>query len=97
MLDYEVEYIIDNEIKIDIITLEDFYSDCISDFISDKIREMEGNNDFEILNYREIRDSNINIEDICNENCEYNNYGSRKGYNRCDYEKDILFNKINTN
>lgn len=37
MFDYEVEYIIDNEIKIDIITLEDFYSDCISDFIFDKI------------------------------------------------------------
>lgn len=54
MFDYEVEYIIDNEIKIDIITLEDFYSDCISDFISDKIKQIEGNNDFEILNYREI-------------------------------------------
>lgn len=54
MFNSEVEYIIDNEIKIDIITLEDFYSDCISDFIFDKIRETERNNDFEILNYREI-------------------------------------------
>lgn len=95
MFDYEVEYIIDNEIKIDIITLEDFYSDCISDFIFDKIEQIEWNNDFEILNYREIRDSNINVEDICNENCEYSNYGNWKGYNRCNYEKDILFNEIN--
>lgn len=35
-------------------TLEDFYSDFISNFISDKIREVEGSKNFEILNYREI-------------------------------------------
>lgn len=95
MFDYEVEYIIDNEIKTDIITLEDFYSGFISDFIFDKIKELEDDDNFEILNYREIRDSNINVEDICNENCEYDNYGSRKGYDRYNYEKDILFNETN--
>lgn len=54
MFNYEVEYIINNEIKIDIITLEDFYSDCISDFIADKIEQVEGSKNFEILKYREI-------------------------------------------
>lgn len=39
MFQYEVEYIIDDEIKIDIITLEDFYSDFTLDFISDKIKQ----------------------------------------------------------
>ena len=54
MVDYEVEYLIDGDIKIDIITLRDFYSDCISDFIADKIKQIEGSRNFEILKYREI-------------------------------------------
>ena len=54
MFNYEVEYIIDNEIKTDIVTLEDFYSDFISDFISDKIEQIEGSENFKISNYREI-------------------------------------------
>lgn len=54
MFQYEVEYIIDDEIKIDIITLEDFYSDFTLDFISDKIKQIEGSKNFEILKYREI-------------------------------------------
>lgn len=54
MFNYEVEYIVNNEIKIDIITLEHFYSDCISDFIADKIKQIEDDDNFEIQKYREI-------------------------------------------
>ena len=54
MFDYEVEYITNDEIKIDIITLEDFYFDFTLDFISDKIEQIEGSKNFEILKYREI-------------------------------------------
>lgn len=54
MFNYEVEYIIDNELKTDIVTLENFYSDFISDFIFDKIEQVEGSKNFEILNYREF-------------------------------------------
>lgn len=54
MFQYEVEYIIDDEIKTDMITLENFYSDFILDFISDKIEQIEGSKNFEILKYREI-------------------------------------------
>lgn len=58
MFSYEVEYIIDNIIKTDIITLDGFYSDFISDFIYDKIEQVEDSGNFEILNYREIERNN---------------------------------------
>lgn len=54
MFQYEVEYIIDDEIKTDIITLGDFYSDFISDFIADKIKQIEDDDNFEIQKYKEI-------------------------------------------
>lgn len=52
MFQYEVEYIIDDEIKTDIITLGDFYSDFISDFIADKIKQIEDDDNFEIQKYK---------------------------------------------
>ena len=62
MFDYEVEYKVNGEIKIEIVTLEEFVdSDFVKDFIYDKLEELEETSNIEILHIEPVRDYNVNV------------------------------------
>ena len=63
MFDYEVEYKVNGEIKVEIVILEDFIDvDFVKDFIYDKLEELEETSNIEILHIEPIRDYNVNVE-----------------------------------
>ena len=65
MFDYEVEYKVNGEVKVEIVTLEEFIdSDFVKDFIYDKLEELEETSNIEILHIEPVRDYNVNIEDL---------------------------------
>lgn len=65
MFDYEVEYKVNGEIKVEIVILEDFIDvDFVKDFIYDKLEELEETSNIEILHIEPIRDYNVNVEDL---------------------------------
>ena len=62
MFDYEVEYKVNGEIKVEIVILEDFIdSDFVKDFIYDKLEELEETSNIEILHIEPVRDYNVNV------------------------------------
>ena len=64
MFDYYVKYIINNIEKTTIIILDDFYSDFIEDFILDKLEDLEGSRDIEILHIETLRNYSVNVEEL---------------------------------
>lgn len=72
-MDYEIEFFNKDtkELRVEIITLEDFYSDFELNFIEDKIEELTGTSNFEIWNVCQLRDYSVNVEDIADTNSEY--------------------------
>ena len=64
MFDYDVKYIINNIEKTTIVTLDDFYSDFIEDFILDKLEDLEGSRDIEIIHIESLRDYNVNVYNL---------------------------------
>ena len=64
MFDYYVKYIINNIEKTTIVILDDFYSDFIEDFILDKLEDLEGSRDIEILHIDLLRDYNVDVYNL---------------------------------
>ena len=65
MFDYEVEYKVNGEIKVEIVILEDFIDvDFVKDFIYDKLEELEETSNIEILHIEPIRDYNVNVYNL---------------------------------
>ena len=64
MFDYYVKYIINNIEKSTTVILDDFYSDFIEDFILDKLEDLEGSRDIEILHIESLRDYNVNVYNL---------------------------------
>ena len=64
MFDYNVKYIINNIEKTTIVILDDFYSDFIEDFILDKLEDLEGSRDIEIIHIESLRDYNVNVYNL---------------------------------
>ena len=64
MFDYYVKYIINNIEKTTIVILDDFYSDFIEDFILDKLEDLEGSRDIEIIHIESLRDYNVNVYEL---------------------------------
>ena len=64
MFDYYVKYIINNIEKSTTVILDDFYSDFIEDFILDKLEDLEGSRDIEILHIELLRDYNVDVYNL---------------------------------
>ena len=64
MFDYYVKYIINNIEKTTIVILDDFYSDFIEDFILDKLEDLEGSRDIEIIHIESLRDYNVDVYNL---------------------------------
>ena len=64
MFDYYVKYIINNIEKSTTVILDDFYSDFIEDFILDKLEDLEGSRDIEIIHIESLRDYNVNVYEL---------------------------------
>ena len=64
MFDYYVKYIINNIEKTTIVILDDFYSDFIEDFILDKLEDLEGSRDIEIIHIDLLRDYNVDVYNL---------------------------------
>ena len=61
-MDYMVEYSVNGEIKMEVVSFEDFItSDFIVDFILDKLYELEESRDIKILHIEPLRDYNVNV------------------------------------
>ena len=63
-MDYIVEYSVNGEIKIEVVSLDDFYSDFIEDFILDKLEDLEESRDIEILHIDLLRDYNVDVYNL---------------------------------
>ena len=64
-MDYVVEYSVNGEIKIEVVSFEDFItSDFILDFILDKLYELEESRDIKILHIEPLRDYNVNVYNL---------------------------------
>ena len=64
-MDYIVKYSVDGEIKMEVVSFEDFItSDFIIDFILDKLYELEECENIEILHIEYLRDYSINVEEL---------------------------------
>ena len=64
MFDYEVEYKVNGEIKVEIVVLEEFYSDLMEDFILDKLEDLEGSRDIKIIHIEPLRDYNVDVYNL---------------------------------
>ena len=64
MFDYYVKYIINNIEKSTTVILDDFYSDFIEDFILDKLEDLEGSRDIEIIHIESLRDYNVDVYNL---------------------------------
>ena len=61
-MDYMVEYSVNGEIKMEVVSFEDFItSDFIEDFILDKLEDLEESRDIKILHIEPLRDYNVNV------------------------------------
>ena len=61
-MDYMVEYSVNGEIKMEVVSFEDFItSDFIEDFILDKLEDLEESRDIKILHIESLRDYNVNV------------------------------------
>ena len=63
-MDYIVEYSVNGEIKMEVVSFEDFYSDFIEDFILDKLENLEGSRDIEIIHIEPLRDYNVDVYNL---------------------------------
>ena len=64
-MDYMVEYRVNGEIKMEVVSFEDFItSDFIEDFILDKVYELEESRDIKILHIEPLRDYNVNVYNL---------------------------------
>ena len=64
-MDYVVEYSVNGEIKIEVVSFEDFItSDFIEDFILDKLEDLEESRDIKILHIEPLRDYNVNVYNL---------------------------------
>ena len=65
MFDYEVEYKVSGEVKIEIVILEEFIdSDFVKDFIYDKLEEVEETSNIDILLIEPLRDYNVDVYNL---------------------------------
>ena len=65
MFDYEVEYKVNGEVKVEIVTLEEFIdADFVKDFIYNKLEELEETSNIEILHTEPLRDYNVNVYNL---------------------------------
>ena len=63
-MDYVVEYSVNGEIKMEVVSLDDFYSDFIEDFILDKLEDLEESKDIKILHIELLRDYNVDVYNL---------------------------------
>ena len=64
-MDYMVEYSVNGEIKMEVVSFEDFItSDFIEDFILDKLEDLEESRDIKILHIEPLRDYNVNAYNL---------------------------------
>lgn len=64
-MDYMVEYSVNGEIKMEVVSFEDFItSDFIEDFILDKLEDLEESRDIKILHIEPLRDYNVNVYEL---------------------------------
>ena len=64
-MDYMVEYSVNGEIKMEVVSFEDFItSDFIEDFILDKLEDLEESRDIKILHIEPLRDYNVNVYNL---------------------------------
>ena len=64
-MDYVVEYSVNGEIKMEVVSFEDFItSDFIEDFILDKLEDLEESRDIKILHIEPLRDYNVNVYNL---------------------------------
>ena len=63
-MDYVVEYSVNGEIKIEVVSFEDFYSDFIEDFILDKLEDLEESRDIKILHIELLRDYDVDVYNL---------------------------------
>ena len=64
-MDYVVEYSVNGEIKMEVVSFEDFItSDFIIDFILDKLEDLEESRDIKILHIEPLRDYNVNVYNL---------------------------------
>ena len=64
-MDYMVEYSVNGEIKMEVVSFEDFItSDFIEDFILDKLEDLEESRDIKILHIESLRDYNVNVYNL---------------------------------
>ena len=64
-MDYMVEYSVNGKIKMEVVSFEDFItSDFIEDFILDKLEDLEGSRNIEIIHIEPLRDYNVNVYDL---------------------------------
>ena len=60
-MDYIVKYSVDGEIKMEVVSFEDFISDFIEDFILDKLEDLEESRDIKILHIEPLRDYDVDV------------------------------------
>ena len=64
-MDYVVEYSVNGEIKIEVVSFEDFItSDFIEDFILDKVEDLEEGRDIKILHIDLLRNYNVDVYNL---------------------------------
>ena len=64
-MDYMVEYSVNGEIKMEVVSFEDFItSDFIEDFILDKLEDLEESRYIKILHIDPLRDYNVNVYEL---------------------------------
>ena len=64
-MDYMVEYSVNGEIKMEVVSFEDFItSDFIEDFILDKLEDLEESRDIKILHIEPLRDYNVDVYNL---------------------------------
>ena len=64
-MDYMVEYSVNGEIKMEVVSFEDFItSDFIEDFILDKLEDLEESRDIKILHIDSLRDYGVDVYNL---------------------------------
>ena len=64
-MDYIVEYSVNGEIKIEVVSFGDFIpSEFVDDFIMEEIEDLEKSSDIEIIHIEPLRDYNVNVYNL---------------------------------
>ena len=64
-MDYVVEYSVNGEIKMEVVSFEDFIpSEFVYDFIMDELEDLEKSSDIEILHIEYLRDYSVNVHEL---------------------------------